>query len=207
MNHDNPNPAKHLSFAGLLAVEFRGVRAAGPGVVGPLRVGPPARGVSTASRASGNSRDEDCDAAFVLPAGVFFVLASVVMFATWDWDNTKLMIWCYLAFLPFLWRRWLRGLAAPVRWPVCAVLFFSGAVCLAGGLGKQHIGYGLIQRAELDGVVVATDRPAGGGPVRGGTGLQSSAGVLRAHAGDGLRRPSFQPKHRLQKSYPINSTR
>ena len=106
---------------------------------------------------AGHSRDEDADTAFVLPAGLLFVLASVVMFAKWDWDNTKLMIWCYLAFLPFLWRRWLRPLAAPARWPVCALLFFSGAVCLAGGLGARHLGYGLLQRAELDGVVVATN--------------------------------------------------
>ena len=81
----------------------------------------------------GHNRDEDADAAFVLPAGVLFMLASVVMFAKWDWDNTKLMIWCYLAFLPFLWRRWLRPLAMVIRWPICAVLFFSGTVCLTGG--------------------------------------------------------------------------
>ena len=105
----------------------------------------------------GHSRDEDADAAFVLPAGIIFVLASVVMFAKWEWDNTKLMIWAYVAFLPFLWRRWVRPLAMPIRWPVCALLFFSGAVSLAGGLGQEHINYPLIQRAELDGVVVATD--------------------------------------------------
>ncbi len=156
MNHD-PNPAKNLSFAGFWLLNFGGFALLAPALWGRC-AWDLARAALHGVPRVGDDRDEDADAAFVLPAGVLFVLASVVMFAKWDWDNTKLMIWCYLAFLPFLWRRWLRGLAAPLRWPVCALLFFSGMVSLAGGLGKQHIGYGLIPRAELDGVVVATDR-------------------------------------------------
>ena len=155
MNHD-PNPANNLPFVVFWVWSFGFFALLAPALWTVC-----ARDLALATRdglpRAGHDREEDADAAFVLPAGVLFVLASVVMVASWDWDNTKLMIWAYLIFLPFLWRRWLRPLAAPIRWPLCALLFFSGAVCLAGGLSKRHIGYGLIPRAELDGVVVATD--------------------------------------------------
>ncbi len=156
MNHDGLNPVRHQSFAGFWLLNF-GLFA----LLAPALWGRCAWDLVRATRdhlpRAGHSHAEDADAAFVLPAGIIFVLASVVMFASWDWDNTKLMIWSYLAFLPFLWRRWVRPLAAPIRWPACALLFFSGAVCLAGGLSKRHVGYPLIPRSELDGVVVATD--------------------------------------------------
>ncbi len=155
MNHC-PDSRKNLPFLAFWLWNF--------GLFAPLAVALWGRcaweltdAVAADSPRVGHSRDEDADAAFVVPVGLLFVLASVVMFAKWDWDNTKLMIWCYLAFLPFLWRRWLRPLTAAIRWPVCGVLFFSGAVCLVGGLGKRHLGYALIQRPELDGVRVATD--------------------------------------------------
>ncbi len=155
MNHD-PAPAKNLSFLGFWLLNF-GLFA----LLAPALWCLCARDLVRAMRddlpRAGHSRDEDADTAFVIPAGIIFVLASVVMFAAWDWDNTKLMIWSYVAFLPFLWRRWVHPLAAPIRWPVCALLFFSGAVCLAGGLSQRHVGYVLIPRSELDGVVVATD--------------------------------------------------
>ncbi len=107
------------------------------------------------------SREADASTAFVLPAGILFVVACNVMFAKWDWDNTKLMIWCYLAFLPFLWRVWVRPLAFPLRVPLCLVLFFSGAVSLFGGLSKSHIHYSLIKRSELNGARhVVTALPA-----------------------------------------------
>ena len=155
MNHDS-DPQKNLPFLAFWMWNF--------GFFAPLAVllwGQCAWDLLRATLhrlpRAGHSRDEDADTAFVLPAGVIFVLASVVMFAKWDWDNTKLMIWCYLAFLPFLWRRWLRPLTAPIRWPLCVLLFLSGAVSLAGGLGKQHLGYSLIEQGTLNGVMVATD--------------------------------------------------
>ena len=93
-------------------------------------------------------------AAFVLPAGALFLAACVWLFAPWEWDNTKLMIWCYLAVLPFVWERCVRPWPAGVRAVVCAVLFFSGAASLAGGLGKPDPRLGLIDTAELASVRV-----------------------------------------------------
>ena len=101
------------------------------------------------------SRETDAATAFVVPAGLVFFVALNVMFAKWEWDNTKLMLWCYLAFLPFLWRLWIRPLAWPLRVPLCGVLFFSGVVSLAGGLTAHQLNYKLIDRAELDGTRAA----------------------------------------------------
>ncbi len=110
-------------------------------------------------------RARESAVAFVLPAGGVFVIACVVMFAPWEWDNTKLMIWCYLAALPFIWQTWVRPLTAPLRWPLCLLLFFSGAVSLCGGMGRasdEKLGYTLIDRAELASAELGTRAlPAG----------------------------------------------
>lgn len=87
--------------------------------------------------------------AFAVPAMLVFFLACFVMFAPWEWDNTKLMIWCYLAVLPFLWDFVLRPLFLPLRALCCAALFFSGFVSLWGGLNRRHTGYPIAQRREL----------------------------------------------------------
>ena len=102
------------------------------------------------------TRVQDTAAAFVLPAGLLFLFASIIMLSPWDWDNTKLMIWSYLVVLPFIWQRWIRPFAAPVRWPLCAALFLSGAVSLAGGLRHMNVGYYLGRKAELEAVDAAT---------------------------------------------------
>ncbi len=95
-------------------------------------------------------------ASFVLPAGVLFAVTCVVMFAPWEWDNTKLMLWSYLAMLPFLWELWLRHWPAVVRWIVCGVLFFSGAVSVIGGINLKHQSrYLMVRRSELDAVRTA----------------------------------------------------
>lgn len=90
---------------------------------------------------------------------VFVVGASTLVFcllfliAPWAWDNTKLMLWGYLALLPLLWTdlvgrwpEWVRGLA-------CVALFASGATDLVVGLNAGH-GYKLADRAELGEVQV-----------------------------------------------------
>jgi hypothetical protein len=68
--------------------------------------------------------------------------------APWAWDNTKLLLWAYLALAPFLWSTLI------ARWPVwaragtCLLLFASGALALIGGLDSRH-GYQLADRSEL----------------------------------------------------------
>ena len=97
-------------------------------------------------------RAREAKLAFVMPSGMVFMLSCVVMFAAWEWDNTKIMIWAYLAALPFIWQIWVRPLMLPLRVPVCALLFLSGGASLAGGTRSTQMNFALIPRTELDGV-------------------------------------------------------
>jgi hypothetical protein len=91
----------------------------------------------------------------VLPALAIFIVCCFVKFAPWEWDNTKLMVWSYLAILPFIWNELL------VRWPDWArqftvmMLFFSGFVSTLGGINASFTGFPIAQRSELDGVAHA----------------------------------------------------
>ncbi|HEY2568634.1 MAG TPA: hypothetical protein VGI25_04885 [Candidatus Udaeobacter sp.] len=95
------------------------------------------------------------DVAFVLPAVVIFGLGYFVQTAPWDWDNLKLMVWGYFLILPFLWSDLLARWAFPERAVTCIALFASGFVTLLGGLSAGHPGFGLIERARLDGIGAA----------------------------------------------------
>ena len=77
-----------------------------------------------------------------------FLLCAFVVFAPWEWDNTKLLLWAWLAAAPLLWERVIAPLPALIRVGVCGLLFFSGAVSLVGGLDRRH-GYDLASRTEL----------------------------------------------------------
>ncbi len=92
----------------------------------------------------------DAAEAFVIPAGVAFVACGFIAFAPWEWDNTKLMIWSYLIVLPFAWELLLAPAPVVVRWIGCGLLFFSGAVSLAGGLRAGEKGFEIAKRSELD---------------------------------------------------------
>ena len=89
-------------------------------------------------------------AAMVFPALGAFLLCCFVKFAPWEWDNTKIMVWAYLAVLPFLWTHLI------VRWPewargaACFALFFSGFVSTLGGIDSSHRGHAIASREELD---------------------------------------------------------
>lgn len=88
-------------------------------------------------------------AAFSLPAVAVFLIACFVMFAPWEWDNTKLMLWSYLAVLPALWGMLLE-FPLLIRAAACCALFFSGFVSLLGGIDSTHQGFSLAPRKELD---------------------------------------------------------
>lgn len=96
-------------------------------------------------------------AAVVLPCLAVFAVTCFVTFAAWAWDNTKLMLWAYLGILPALWAM-LKEQALWLRAPVCALLFFSGAVSLVGGLDGSHTGHSLANKTELDEIETAIAR-------------------------------------------------
>jgi hypothetical protein len=113
-------------------------------------------------------RDRDPWArAVVFPALFIFLICCLVKFAPWEWDNTKLMVWSYLAVLPFLWSKLL------VRWPAWArglaavALFGSGFASTLGGIDAVHTGHPIATRSELDGtaravqLIPVTERFAG----------------------------------------------
>lgn len=94
------------------------------------------------------------------PGLLIFAALFFVMFAPWDWDNTKLMLWCYLLLLPPV------G-ALVLGWPVAAravVMFglmFSGAVSIAAAcrgreaaaianLDELHAVCGLLRGVPVD---------------------------------------------------------
>lgn len=86
---------------------------------------------------------------------VFYTLGAVTLafcflfaIAPWPWDNTKLIVWGYLALSPLLWEHLIARRPAWLRAAICIVLFSSGAVALAAGLDSRH-GYKLADRAEL----------------------------------------------------------
>lgn len=93
--------------------------------------------------------------AVVYPALFVFLVCCLVKFAPWEWDNTKLMIWSYLALLPFLWSELLARWPVLVRGAACVALFSSGFLSTLGGLDARHAGHGIAQRSELDSVARA----------------------------------------------------
>ncbi len=100
-------------------------------------------------------------AAFVFPSALIFLFSYFVMLAPWDWDNTKLMIWPYLAVLPFVWEQLLARRIFAVRATACIALFFSGFVTLFGGVDGGSKGFDLATRSEVDAVGAAVkDLPA-----------------------------------------------
>lgn len=74
--------------------------------------------------------------------------------APWAWDNTKLMIWGYLALVPILWEFMIGRWTFSWRAVTCVLLFGCGAASLILGLDARH-GYLLADRAEVDEVQAA----------------------------------------------------
>lgn len=112
-------------------------------------------------------------AALVFPSLAVFLLCCIVKFAPWEWDNTKLMLWSYLAVLPVIWDELLKRRPVWIRSIVCFALFGSGAISLFGGMvgrsvnegdtaasraenEKPQIGYPMGVRSERVGVAEAT---------------------------------------------------
>ena len=88
------------------------------------------------------------DRVFYLVAAGTLVFCFIFLLAPWAWDNTKLMVWGYLALTPLLWNRLLAPRPFWLQAAACLLLFTSGAVALVTGLDARH-GYGIANRAEM----------------------------------------------------------
>jgi hypothetical protein len=92
------------------------------------------------------------DLLLLVPSLAVFAALFLVKLAPWEWDNTKVMLWCYVAVLPPAFdlvvarmRRWPRAAAV-------AVLFFSGAVSVLGASFGRVPRLEVLDLAEYQGV-------------------------------------------------------
>ncbi len=74
-------------------------------------------------------------AAWVWPGLALLVFSLFWKLQPWAWDNTKLMLWGWLATTPFVWRLWVAHWRPWARAAACGLLFAGGFVTLIGGLG------------------------------------------------------------------------
>jgi hypothetical protein len=92
------------------------------------------------------------------PAATVFIVCSMVKFAPWEWDNTKLFFWAYLVMMFCLWVAFLSRWHLLLQAPVVFGLFFSGFVSLLGGICDNPEGYGIGRASEWQQVADATRR-------------------------------------------------
>ena len=91
------------------------------------------------------------------PALAVFAALFLVRLAPWEWDNTKVMVWCYLAALPPIGSLVLARVAAPWRAALAVGLLFSGAVSVLGASLGRGPRLEVLVRAEYDGVCRALE--------------------------------------------------
>jgi hypothetical protein len=90
------------------------------------------------------------------PSAAVFVMCSVIKFAPWEWDNTKLFFWAYLVMMFCLWEAFFAKWHPLLRAPVMIGLFFSGFISLVGGICANPEGYGIGRASEWQQVADAT---------------------------------------------------
>ena len=89
------------------------------------------------------------------PALVIFAALFVVRIAPWEWDNTKLMLWCYLVTLPPIEALVLARLRLAPRATLLVLLFFSGAVSVTAASAAARPELEILDQQEYDGVCAA----------------------------------------------------
>ncbi len=80
---------------------------------------------------------------FALSALTLFLVFSNLMVAPWDWDNIKVLLWCYLILIFFIARYWIDLQKPFVQGALIFALFFSGAyglwVNMPGRTGATNV--------------------------------------------------------------------
>ena len=88
----------------------------------------------------------------LVPSLAWFVLLFFVRLAPWAWDNTKVMLWCYVALLPPLYVLVVERLRPAWRVAVVILLFGSGLSSLLWGCFGRLPRLEILERAEYEGV-------------------------------------------------------
>ena len=86
------------------------------------------------------------------PALAVFGALFLVRLAPWEWDNTKVLLWCYVAALPPIGSLVLARVAAAWRAALVFGLLFSGAVSVLGASLGRGPRLEVLNRAEHEGV-------------------------------------------------------
>ncbi len=99
------------------------------------------------------ARERRRDELLVLgPALAVFGVLFLVRLAPWEWDNTKVLLWCYVAALPAIGSMVLARVAVPWRAALVLGLLFSGAVSLLGASLGRGPRLEVLDRAEYEDV-------------------------------------------------------
>jgi hypothetical protein len=100
-------------------------------------------------------RRRDLEALATIGVGLgLWVSLFVVMLAPWDWDNTKVMVWCYLVALPAAARLVLDPLPRWVRAAAVALLLAPGMAAVGASLLPDRA-FAVARVGEVDGVCAA----------------------------------------------------
>jgi hypothetical protein len=94
----------------------------------------------------------------LVPSLALFGLLFLVRLAPWAWDNTKLMLWCYVAVLPALQSLVVGRLRPALRVGGMVLLFASGLSSLLWGCFGRLPRLELLDRAEYTAVCQALAR-------------------------------------------------
>ena len=136
--------------------------------------------------------------ALFFPALFIFLLCCFVKFAPWEWDNTKIMIWSYLAIVPLAWQR------AARRAPALDARRRGGAavrVRLRLAASADSMGSIAASTSRCAANSTAWRKPCARFPLeralRGLSDLQSPAAARRAQSRARLSRPRVEPRARL----------
>jgi hypothetical protein len=98
-------------------------------------------------------RQRDREALLTVGPGLsLFALLFFVMLAPWDWDNTKVMLWCFLVVLPATFELVLRPLGPWLRPALVLLLLLPGAVTVLKASLPGGLRIVVADRAELEGV-------------------------------------------------------
>jgi hypothetical protein len=91
------------------------------------------------------------------PALAVFAALFVVRLAPWEWDNTKVMLWCYVAALPPIGTLVLARVGVAWRTVLVVGLLFSGAVSVAGAWPERGPRLEILDEAEYASVCRALE--------------------------------------------------
>lgn len=92
---------------------------------------------------------------FLFAGLLIFGICLIVMFAPWDWDNTKLMVWSYILILPVIDELVILRQPWFGRIVIYFVFYFSGALALWSGYVPSNQGYNVASLSEYEPVCLA----------------------------------------------------